>query len=103
MAPGGGKESATNERKLAVRMKRDGKSTVEIARLLERSTRWVDRWWAKEQHAGPKSYQNKPGRGRKSKLTVSDKQKIQALMRNKVGRSHRKVAKVFEKDGNNIF
>ena len=47
MAPGGQKESNKEERKLAVKLKHQGKTTKEIAiKLMGRSERWVKFWWS---------------------------------------------------------
>ena len=104
MAPGGQKESNKEERKLAVKLKHQGKTTKEIAKLIGRSERWVKFW-----KPGPTSFANKKGRGRKTKLTTSDKQQITALMKDKVGRALvndywvERVRKVFEHEGDNSF
>ena len=44
---------------------------------------------------------NKKGRGQKSKLTAGDKAQIMALMKGKVGRSHRKVSKLLNNSDRN--
>ena len=113
MAPGGQKESSVPERELAVKLKREGKTTGEIARLLGRSKKWVNIWWAKSRKPGGTTFKNKKRTGRKTKLTAADKAQITALMKDKPGRSHRKalvddywterVRKVFEKNGDNNF
>ena len=64
MAPGGGKESSEAERKLAVKLKRQGKSSEEIAKLLGRTKRWVDIWWERERKSGQTQFKNKKRSGR---------------------------------------
>ena len=55
MAPGGAKESTEAERKLAVKLKKEGKSSAEIARLLGR-TPWVNNWWRLETQPGSTNF-----------------------------------------------
>ena len=59
--------------------KKSGQSAAEIAKMLDRSVKWVNRWWAKDKQPGPTSFVNKKGRGRKTKLTFAEQ--IQASIR----------------------
>ena len=88
-------------RELAVKLKREGKKSIEVADIVGHSKRQVNRWWAKAKLPGPMKLTNKKGRGRKSKLTAGDKAQITALMKGKVGRSHRKVAKLLNNSDRN--
>lgn len=101
MAPGGGKESSEAERKLAVKLKRQGKSSEEIAKLLGRTKRWVDIWWERERKPGQTQFKNKKRSGRPTKLTAADKAQITALMKDKPSRSHRKVSKLLNNSDRN--
>ena len=91
MAPGGGKESTLEHKKCGPM------SSAEIAKMLDRSVKWVNRWWAKDKQPRPTYFVNKSGRGGKTELTFADRQQIQALIWDKVGRSHRKVAILLKK------
>ena len=87
------KESTENERKLAKSWRKEGKTNKEIAGLLGRSTRWVQRW-CNATRARRDGVKNKHRSGRPSKLGQAEKATITALMKGKTGRSHRKVAKL---------
>ena len=79
---------------MAVKLKREGKKSIEVADIVGHSKRQINRWWAKAKLPGPMKLTYKKGRGQKSKLTAGDKAQITALMKGKVGRSHRKVSKL---------
>ena len=97
----GRKESTEAERELCVKLKRQGKSSNEIAKLLGRTKKWVNNWWGRRRQPGPTQFTDRKRSGRPTKLTPADKAQITALMQNKVGRSHRKVAKMLNNSDRN--
>ena len=81
-------------------LKKSGQSAAEIAKMLDRSVKWVNRWWAKDKQPGPTSFVNKKGRGRKTKLTFAEQ--IQASIRSTTIGSN-ESAKCLKQMGTTVF
>ena len=90
MAPKKNNNNLENERGLARKWRKEGKTNKEISKLLGRSVRWVQTWCNNKRT----SVKDRSRSGRPTKLGQAEKSQITALMKGKAGRSHRKIAKL---------